>query len=1192
MQPDKPMDASTPFFTEMHIYKGIRDQYKLDETLFSSDGRFVFSNPAAVRKLVFLLNKDRNPAQQIYPGELYAAGLIHEISHVILAQYAVHVSKNVFRKAELFLSGRIGENNLNEVLSDFVRTFPPSPVYHGSIPAEEYLKGSHRGRKVLHAMIEEALLLSLSNENRATKKIRILFDKNHLGLKNEFEQLIKGVEDFFDAQPPYGPDHSDLITLLRSPFVRFPDDLSLQLDYILQHWKDILPGEMASRILRGKDLMKEDLAPGHPGGPPPTMVPAYKAGQKGGTMHLGKSGYDASAGTSEEYAETERFTEDTHWMPRVVLLAKNIYVWLDQLSKKYQQAIYRLDQIPDAELDTLAGRHFNGLWLIGLWERSSASGKIKHRMGNQDAIASAYALYDYEIATDLGGEEAYLNLNERARERGIRLASDMVPNHTGIFSKWVIERPEYFIQSDSPPFPGYRFTGENLSDHPHVEIRIEDGYYSKSDAAVVFQRIDKQHHDVRYIYHGNDGTMMPWNDTAQLDMLKAEVREAVMQKIFDVAKKFSIIRFDAAMTLAKKHFARLWYPRPGTGGDIPSRAEHAMSKKQFDSLFPTEFWREVVDRINEELPETLLLAEAFWFMEGYFVRTLGMHRVYNSAFMHMLKNEENEKYRDLITNTLEFEPEILKRYVNFMSNPDEETAIQQFGTGDKYFGVCVMMNTLPGLPMFAHGQVEGFTEKYGMEYRYARYHEDPDQGLVEKHEREIFPLAGKRYLFSEVKHFQFYDYLEHGNRINENVFAYTNRHGHERALVLFNNKYEMASGFIHTSVPRIDQEGNRKKMSSLRLADALGFKDDHRTFYVAREQISGQEFLFKGQDLHHEGLFWPLRGFEYRVFLSFDEMEDADGTIEHYYRKYKGKGVADVKRTLAGQRLAPVHRAFEEIFNEQLTTKQIREKYSSFAKLAFREGAKEDLSDQATACFMNLLDGIPEIIGFLQAESEWVRPMLADTGFQMPEELFVLGSGNTIPENRMLMLASLAAHSLVVAVGNGEWQKHIFDTLMLDWPLHQILQRTGRSHADIERDIQLLKILHANGHELFDFSHAEPAKGRPAKKPGMDPVMKEKAGIIKDMLNEPIVRKYLGVNEYQGTVFYSKEQYEQLIQWLFSLGCLPCFAAGDKQQKKRRSPRSLMRRPLLLYVVLLGYSVSAGYRLDQLSSKLPGKEYS
>jgi hypothetical protein len=132
---------------------------------------------------------------------------------------------------------------------------------------------------------------------------------------------------------------------------------------------------------------------------------------------------------------------------------------------------------------------------------------------------------------------------------------------------------------------------------------------------------------------------------------------------------------------------------------------------------PHEFWREVVDRVAVEVPGTLLLAEAFWLLEGYFVRTLGMHRVYNSAFMNMLRDEENAKYRSYLKKTIEFDPDILKRYVNFMSNPDERTAIDQFGDGDKYFGVCTMLATLPGLPMFGHGQIEGFTEKYGMEYK-------------------------------------------------------------------------------------------------------------------------------------------------------------------------------------------------------------------------------------------------------------------------------------------------------------------------------------------------------------------------------------------------------------------------------------------------------------------------------------------
>jgi len=249
-----------------------------------------------------------------------------------------------------------------------------------------------------------------------------------------------------------------------------------------------------------------------------------------------------------------------------------------------------------------------------------------------------------------------------------------------------------------------------------VEIYLEDHYYDHADAAVVFKYIDHRDGKTRYVYHGNDGTSFPWNDTAQLNYLLPEVREAVINQILQISQQFPIIRFDAAMTLSKKHFQRLWFPEPGTGGDIPSRAEYSMSKQKFNEFMPVEFWREVVERVAKEAPDTLLLAEAFWMMEGYFVRSLGMHRVYNSAFMNMLKREENSNYRQSIKNVLEFDPQILKRFVNFMSNPDEETAVAQFGSDDKYFGVCIMMSTMPGLPMFAHGQVQGFHERYGMEF--------------------------------------------------------------------------------------------------------------------------------------------------------------------------------------------------------------------------------------------------------------------------------------------------------------------------------------------------------------------------------------------------------------------------------------------------------------------------------------------
>jgi hypothetical protein len=52
--------------------------------------------------------------------------------------------------------------------------------------------------------------------------------------------------------------------------------------------------------------------------------------------------------------EPERFSIDSAWMPRLVLIAKSTYVWLDQLSRQFGRDIRTLDAVPDEALDTLA----------------------------------------------------------------------------------------------------------------------------------------------------------------------------------------------------------------------------------------------------------------------------------------------------------------------------------------------------------------------------------------------------------------------------------------------------------------------------------------------------------------------------------------------------------------------------------------------------------------------------------------------------------------------------------------------------------------------------------------------------------------------------------------------------------------------------------------------------------------------
>jgi glycosidase len=690
-----------------------------------------------------------------------------------------------------------------------------------------------------------------------------------------------------------------------------PGSLREQLALIRKLWKPLL-GESLERFLlmAGEVLHEEELAIWMQFNPP--AVAAAEAARR--RRESGRQQWPSVVSHSEVPVfgdpayEYEKFSPDTAWMPNTVLIAKSTYVWLAQLSKQYGRSISRLDEIPDEELATLARRGLNSLWLIGVWERSRASKTIKQLCGNGDAVASAYSLFDYSIAEDLGGEAAYINLRDRAYRHGVRLASDMVPNHMGIDSPWVIEHPDWFISRQDVPYPAYTFNGPDLSHDGRVEIKIEDHYFEQSDAAVVFRRRDRQSGETRYIYHGNDGTSFPWNDTAQLDYLNPAVREQVIQTILHVARLFPVIRFDAAMTLAKRHFHRLWFPGPGSSGAIPSRAEYGMSQAEFDRCMPHEFWREVVDRVAAEVPGTLLLAEAFWLMEGYFVRTLGMHRVYNSAFMNMMRDEENAKYRSVIKNTLEFDPDIMKRYVNFMSNPDERTAIDQFGKGDKCFGVAAMMATLPGLPMFGHGQIEGFTEKYGMEYRRPRYDETADHWLVERHEREIAPLLHRRWLFAESGSFLLYDFFVDSGSVDENVFAYTNRSGSERALVVYNNRYGETHGTIDFSAAYADKGAGQLRQQ--RLSEGLGLNAGSGAVFAWRNSLTGLEYLRRASDLAERGLSLDLHAYQCYVFLDWSERySTTEKPWDRLCDQLNGRGVPNLDDALVNLELQPVHDA-------------------------------------------------------------------------------------------------------------------------------------------------------------------------------------------------------------------------------------------------------------------------------------------
>jgi len=1111
---------------EFHVSRRAREIYGLEGTLFAVSGNVVFADFHAARLFAHSMNESRDllhyPERAVSASQIHALGLIDEVLHLVIARHRRERAPQLWSDALSQLEEELGGEAVDRVLEAFVDEFPPVAVFQGELTIEAYLGGATDGVDHREIALEELVLLWLGNRNPAFAEFRELFDDERIRRHTRYLPAMEEIEAILGSAPASGCGGQSLLDLLYAPMRAAPHSLEGQLEFIRTTWADLL-GPDLYRVLGGLDFLAEEQRAFFPAGPGPVEPPDYRV--------LAETG--------------ENYSADQEWMSRLVLVAKNAHVWLAQLSEKYGREITTLDGIPDEELGILASWGMTGLWLIGVWERSRASERIKKMMGDEDAVASAYSLEDYRIADALGGEAAFEDLRARAWAFGIRLSTDMVPNHMGIDSRWMIEHPDWFVSLDHSPYPSYTFDGPDVSDDERVGIFIEDHYWQKSDAAVVFKRLDRATGDERFVYHGNDGTSMPWNDTAQLDYLNPEVREAVIQTILAVARRSPVIRFDAAMTLARQHYHRLWFPEPGAAGAVPSRAEFGMSRAEFDAAMPREFWREVVDRVAAEAPDTLLLAEAFWLLEGYFVRTLGMHRVYNSAFMNMLRDERNAEYRQLIRSTLEFDPQILKRFVNFMSNPDERTAVDQFGADDKYFGVATLMATLPGLPMFGHGQVEGLAEKYGMEFRRPRWEEEPNEGLVWRHELQLFPLLRRRSIFAEVDKFLLYDFVIGDGSVDENVFAYSNEVDGERSLVVYHNRFGDTHGRlqISTAVAKRDSDGNRR-FARISLGDGLQLPDEDSSFVIYRDEVSGFEYLRSCRELRADGLHLDLDAYQLHCFLDFRIVTDGeDRPYERLAGRLGSRGVPSIEDALGQLVLSPVLEPLRRILAEPIVH-----------DLAFPDNADEasaELRKVASTEVAVFLEAVARQAGSGSPRAEIERAILVDieAALALPQLVASSETGETRFDGAAARLLGealenpqgwliLLSWSLVRRLGELSERDDVRElsrSRLEEWhvgsALADLAQSLGATGDDARRAVAAIDLMIAGGGREFGVGQGEAA--------------------LVEIFASPAGQRFLGVHRYGDALWFNREAFIELVRWMMVTAAVAAIADGKDEVRLR-----------------------------------------
>jgi hypothetical protein len=200
-----------------------------------------------------------------------------------------------------------------------------------------------------------------------------------------------------------------------------------------------------------------------------------------------------------------------------------------------------------------------------------------------------------------------------------------------------------------------------------------------------------------------------------------------------------------------------------------------------------------------------------------------------------------------------------------------------------------------------------------MEFTRAFWNEEPDRGLVERHERYVFPLLRRRHLFARAERFRLYDLVAPEGWVNEDVFAYSNASGGEHSLVLYHNANRRARGWIRESAAYAEKTPGGKRLARCTLAEGLGIGAGEGRYVTFREHGSGLEYLRSAREVAERGLAVDLAPYGCQVFLDFAEVaDDTRASWSRLCARLDGRPVPSLGRALREMELAPVRDAFRE----------------------------------------------------------------------------------------------------------------------------------------------------------------------------------------------------------------------------------------------------------------------------------------
>jgi hypothetical protein len=331
------------------------------------------------------------------------------------------------------------------------------------------------------------------------------------------------------------------------------------------------------------------------------------------------------------------------------------------------------DDLSDGYLDALAGKGFEWVWLLGVWQTGQAAREIARAdaqlreafrralpdLREEDIFGSPFAILAYRVHADFGGDAALARLRARMAGRGLALLLDFVPNHTGIDHPWAAQHPEYYVTGSE----------RDLAREPQNYLRMGAG---------AGQTI---------LAHGRDPYFDGWRDTLQLNYRHAGLRQAQRDQLAAIAARCDGVRCDMAMLLQPEVLRRTWGDR-----SLPADGSPPLD---------APFWPEAIAAVRRVHPTFLFIAEVYWDMEPELQRA-GFDYTYDKGLYDRLRAETAGPVRQHLMAAADLQD----RCVRFLENHDEPRAALVFRP-PVHRAAALLTFFARGMRFFHEGELEG-----------------------------------------------------------------------------------------------------------------------------------------------------------------------------------------------------------------------------------------------------------------------------------------------------------------------------------------------------------------------------------------------------------------------------------------------------------------------------------------------------